>query len=763
MFNWIVRNPTALIPKPMLTRSGLQPRDYLSWKSVIMAQDWDVLVEHLAQKDVSSPEVHATQDQDASGRQQPPTWVVLYALCYKVKSESDAWKALALVYSHLPVASPHLRPALLMLAACWLAEHDLLVPLQRVVNAFSHGDHGVELQDFHYQLLLQLIAYASSSDRISPVLRRIIDNLGDYPLNRPTFDALLRSPCANPTLGLAVARKMRAQDYPPTLRHLTQLVLLYSQAGWQRRARMVMRAVRLHMAEAKGEEVPIDSDLRRVGDAVPMLVRAESRFLASFPSAEALHTHLQESVAGDSADPDTEGDIDDTDGVGMESQPSDSSIESHPYDNLPSGGASALIRTAPAWASVVVVASKDRSSPSEQLSTVYQRALEAHPSLSRDTHMHMSVIKGFLLRENYTSAVEVWNQLREHKTLMTKEVLTIGVEVLTLAGQPLKALDLLYDRTELLEKKGVRGEEARSLIDTRMANTFMVSLQTAGFTDIIFVLWERMGELFDVRPDVYSFSILLKTARLASKCNPSFRGALAEIGLSNFLGKDRAAEDLTRNDYFLEAEMAINREAMKGSCGLWNGERAGLVALRVAREIIFNNWPELQDVPSPAQALRPTGDFQGSFPMTSLLRTVLRRQTPPPPSPSPSPSRTAALPYPGIILNDVVFRAFIDLLASEAQIPQIPLALAWMRTLGIRPSQGTLATALVYWAEVGMDAPLFEHFRSSGASQYERLKRWMVEWVGPAAMPTDKHIAGHMHRYKLFKELSRRPRVDPDA
>ncbi|EPS98855.1 hypothetical protein FOMPIDRAFT_1125578 [Fomitopsis schrenkii] len=310
--------------------------------------------------------------------------------------------------------------------------------------------------------------------------------------------------------------------------------------------------------------------------------------------------------------------------------------------------------------------------------------------------------------------------------------------------------------------------ETSSLIDTRMINAFMLSLQAAGFTDVIFVVWERMGELFDVRPDIYSFSILLKTARLASKCNPSFRGALAEIGLSSFLGKDPAAEDPTRNECFLEAEMTISREASKGSSGLWNGERAGLVALRVAHEIIFSNWPELRDVPSPAQALRPTGDFQGSFPMTTLLRTVLRRQTPTPPSPSPSPSpstpgRAAVLPYPGIILNDVVFRAYIDLLASEAQIPQIPLALAWMRTLGIRPSQDTLATALVYWAEVGMDAPLFEHFRASGASQYERLKRWMAEWVGRDAMPTDRHIAGNMHRYGLFRELSRRPRVDPDA
>lgn len=754
-----------MIPKPMLTRSGLGLHDYLFWKPALLARDWDVFAEQLAQRGVCLPAADTTEGDQAGERQQPPTWVVLYTLCYNVRSESDAWKALALALSHLPAAPPHLRPALLMLAACWLTEHDLLVPVQRVVNAFLNGDHGVALEPFHYQLLLQLIAYAASSDRVTPILHLILDRLGDLPLNRGTYDSLLRRPCANPGLGLAVARKMQAQGFPPTLRHLTQLVLLYSQAGWQRRAGSVMREVRAHLAEAKAE-----GRLRRVGVGFPMLVRAESRFLASFHSAEDLHAHLRKLVepdSGDAAPPashtDAEGDTGHPDDAVTTDRLVEASTESQTdlYDRLPADGVTALVRTADAWASSVVVASRDSSASSEYLYTAYQRALETHPSLVRDTHMHVSTVKGLLLRQDFANAVKVWNRLREHQTPMTKEVLTIGIEALTLAGQPLKALDLLYDRTELLVKKDARGEEASAIIDARVVSAFMMSLQNAGYTDVIFVLWERMGELFNVRPDVYTFSILLKTARFASKCNPTFRGALAEIGLSGFLGKDAQSEDLTRDDYFLEAETTINREATKGSSGLWNGERAGQVALRVVHEIIFSNWPELRDVPSPAQALRPTGDFQGSFPMTTLLRTVLRRETAPPPAPAASPR--SARPYAGIILDDLAFRAYIDVLASEAEIPQIPLALAWMRALGVRPSQDTLASALVYWAEVGMDAPLFEHFRAGGASQYERLKRWMTEWVGPKAMPTDKHIAGNIHRYKLFKELSRTPKFDPSS
>ena len=754
-----------MIPKPMLTRSGLGVHDYLFWKPALLARDWDVFAEQLAQRDVCLPDadIIAHQVEQPDDRPQPPTWVVLYTLCYNVRSESDAWKALALVYGHLPIAPPHLRPALLMLAACWLTSHDLLVPLQRVVDAFLTGAHGVPLEAFHFQLLLQLIAYASSSDRVAPILRAILDRAGDLPLNHATFDVLLRRPCANPRLGLAVARKMHAQGFTPTLRHLTQLVLLYSQAGWQRRAGSVMRAVRQHMAETK-----VSGGLRRAGGVeTHMLVRAESRFLASFHSAQDLHAYLRKMVTVDSGDAaaGAEGDTDDVNGTVTTDQPDSSSTETGPYDRLPAGNVSALVRTAPAWASSVVVASKDQSTSSEYLYTAYRQALKAHPSLVRDTHMHICTINGLLQRQDYVNAVEVWKRLREQRPSMTKEVLTIGIETLTLAGQPLKALDLLYDRTELLQKKEFPGDP-RAIIDARVVSAFMMSLQNAGYTDVIFVLWERIGELFNVRPYVYTFSILLKTARFASKCNPSFRGALAEMGLGGFIGKDSTSEDLTRDDYFLEAEMTINREATKGSSGLWNGERAGQVALRVAHEVFFSNWPELKDIPSPAHALRPTGDFQGSFPMTTLLRTVLRRETVPPPAPATTPPASSAVParpYAGIILDDLAFRAYIDVLASEAEIPQIPLALAWMRALGVRPSRDTLASALVYWAEVGMDAPLFEHFRAGGASQYERLKRWMVEWVGAAAMPTDRDVAGNIHRYKLFKELSRRPSFDPDG
>ncbi|KZT68086.1 hypothetical protein DAEQUDRAFT_712523 [Daedalea quercina L-15889] len=706
-FNYFIRSPQGMVPKHMLGRCGITVHEFVFWKPVIRASNWDELTDHLAKRGVIIPAPDSPQVQDTSDHSQPPTWVILYTLCYKVKRESDVSQALALTYHHLPGVSPHLRPALLILCACWLAEHDLLIPLQRVVDALLDGQYGIEVQDFHIQLLLQLIAYASTSSHVSPILRRIIDRSGPHALNRDTYDVLLRSPFATPQLGLAVSHKMTSQGYIPMLRHLTQLMLIYSRRGWKYRALGVLRKVRLHMANAKGVGASVDNSLHRAGDGVPILRSAESRFLASF----------------------------------------------------------SLLKTAGAWASSVMAASRDRSLGWKDLRQVYSRAINACPSLRANAPLHIAVIQGFLRRRDYVNALKLWETMGDYQPRLTRQFFTVGIEALTLAGRPLRALDLLFDGTELLAAPKIRGRRQVPMIDSHVINIFMSSLYRAGFTDTVFVLWEHMETLFNVRPDIYTFTILLKAARVASKCNPSFRGALAELGLSHFIAKESGSDMPTRESCFSRVEMCITAEASKGSSGLWKGERAGLVALRIAREIIFSNWPELKHVSSPAEALRPTGDFQGSFPMTTLLRTVLQRKTPATPSPDPKGANlkcTVTHPYPHIILSDILFRAYIDLLASESQIPQIPLALAWIRALGIKPQKDTLATALVYWAEVGMDAPLFEHLRD-GSSQYARLQRWMRGWVGEAHMPTDEVIWRHVRRRKLFKEKFRRAFLDPES
>ncbi|KAF5343128.1 hypothetical protein D9758_015216 [Tetrapyrgos nigripes] len=76
--------------------------------------------------------------------------------------------------------------------------------------------------------------------------------------------------------------------------------------------------------------------------------------------------------------------------------------------------------------------------------------------------------------------------------------------------------------------------------------------------------------------------------------------------------------------------------------------------------------------------------------------------------------------------------------------PEIPIALAWMRHLGIKPKKDTLAVSLVFWGEVTvpsetLDVPPLSyskgpqnrqnHTAQSEVGEYERLVRWIKHWI----------------------------------
>jgi hypothetical protein len=72
-----------------------------------------------------------------------------------------------------------------------------------------------------------------------------------------------------------------------------------------------------------------------------------------------------------------------------------------------------------------------------------------------------------------------------------------------------------------------------------------------------------------------------------------------------------------------------------------------------------------------------------------------------------------------------------------------------MRALGIMPRVCLLAYALVFWAQVSIDAPLLERLRVSGGyggGEYVRLVRWMEEWVGVENVPDEAAIGEAMRK-----------------
>ncbi|KAI9060130.1 hypothetical protein FKP32DRAFT_1605547 [Trametes sanguinea] len=118
-----------------------------------------------------------------------------------------------------------------------------------------------------------------------------------------------------------------------------------------------------------------------------------------------------------------------------------------------------------------------------------------------------------------------------------------------------------------------------------------------------------------------------------------------------------------------------------------------------------------------------------------------------------SPEDEDGRTYFGIVPHDPLFRALLDLLAEEDRAGEVPRVLAWMRHLAVTPSKATLATALVYWAEVGLGGPLIERWVGEGGSAYDGLVRWMEEWVGRERVPGAEEMQATFRRVQFFREM----------
>ncbi|GBE87174.1 hypothetical protein SCP_1004210 [Sparassis crispa] len=731
----LANSPTSAMVEGAPTLPGLTPVQFQRWKPAISACNLDSALGYLGREGVRLSWA-ATPTNDMPHLSpvplQPPTWVILYLICHQVTSPADAKKALVLAYYHLPTALPHLRPCLLIFSACWLAEHNLVVPLQDLIRRLLQSS--CEWREYDYSAFLKLVAAASASPTgirlIIPVLEA--SSARRLRLDQDTFDSLLSGQFATAELGIALARSMQSQATIPSVKNLERLVKLFAKAGWRKRAGRCLDLVRHHYAEQQTETVPFGTNpyARNVMQA-PTL--SQHWYMSAFGSVRSLHAYMQ--------------------ACGVHSR---------------------LWRAEPrigTWRSVLRAAVRDRSLSAKSLLAILERAKASDSSLRLDVVSDLVTINGLLHRRDNTNAARIWDTIAAKKDRLEVWGLALGVKALTLAGRPSEAFALLRgidtSRYSATSTQLLSRSEARQQITTHTINIFMASLQRIGRPDIVFELWDYMESLFGISPDQFTMAIVLKTARFASKSDQSVRGALADIGLGNFFRRKSVGDapvsypESSRSMAVARIQELLAQNRNDTNSGVWRGERAGVQALQVAHHILLGNWPELHTIQSPVHAVRRSLGFS---PVGGLFRALSGR----PSTPSQDDSRAAQQapnydidslwPYPQVLPNDVAFRAYIDLLGAENQMSEIPLALAWMRHLDVKPSRNTLATALVYWAEVSMDSPLVEHWKSE-RSEYLRLIRWMKEWVGSENLPTDADIGLHLGRIKWFRDLryGRRP------
>ena len=424
------------------------------------------------------------------------------------------------------------------------------------------------------------------------------------------------------------------------------------------------------------------------------------------------------------------------------------------------------------WTTALYVASRDKDISADNLYSLYERVLDSRKKLPMVTFT--VVVKGLLRKWDIRRAVEVWNTMQARMLPLNEVSLGVGVAALTLNNEPYEAFRLLervisehHERDSGKVQPRKRHIRATK-INTQAINQFSISLQRIGRPDVVFELWENMEMLYMISPDVYTLNILLKTARFAKKFSSnSFRGTLVELGLGRFLRGDSSVPGQydpvpwleRRKNSLLRMEALLNpQDGRKPNVnGLWDGQHAPQVALQIVRNMFLNNWPELRTIRAPVRPLRQNSASPAVSPVRDLIHSVMGYPRGHEGQVSASVqlkarSSTPRHRYARIMPTDLTFRLYIDLLGTEYQSMDIPRALAWMRHLNIRPSKSTLATALVYWAEVSMDAPLIAALKGrSKMDPYSRLTGWLMHWVGERGMPSNEQIGEQMRRINYYR------------
>lgn len=771
-----LRNPSKTLHlSEALFRNGVPFEEIESWRKVMEASDIDEALSLIEQKRpllihtfVTTPsladdyveEVNSHGDDNLFQSYKLPTWLVVYIASYQVRTPAQANNALLnLVFNQLPLVHPKIQPSLLVLVTLSLAKFSLLAPIRRVLNIFLTIP--VDHPTVHFNLLLQAIARLPKSAGAADLAVTVLEAMTSRGilLSTRTYHILLADRFVTLQLTKLLQAKMVQQKFTPSAAHLESFVRVFSRYGAIHDAGRYLEAIRLYGAQSN-KVVPYVQNLESTpGTPHP----ANTKFIRAFRDDRVSAFDYLSKLLDHSQQPEPNKFT-----IGL--------ISSRPRRPTK--------RTVDVfdWTMTFAVATRDRKTSAEQLIRLFNQTAtigKFRPTVATYT----ALIRGLLWRKKYMEAVHAWDRLIADRLTLDRKALGAGVKALTLAGEPLRAFDVLETFAARPQVTGTRPasnarvrqaptwkrprrtercpEQRPVQLDTMVLNDFMIALLRINRPDVVFRLWDHMEKLYNVKPDDCTLDTLCRSARLASKMDKqTLAGNMAMMGLSNINPfRKTEVEMCGREDVVrMLGELLVQRKSGGIVMGLWKGVPAFEGVQKVFRQIILGNWPEMRNVKSPAHAVRLPDAYDGPLaPLTEVAQSIAQCLSPlPSPSiparPTPSPASPSIIPinpsYTSIIPSERTFFAYILLLGTSSHQHIIPLTLAWMHNLPqhtrtpLHPRRSTLAIALIFWAEVSLRGPLFEAWmrERAGGSEYEKLVRWLEGWVGEKGVPQDGEI-----------------------
>lgn len=624
-----------------------------------------------------------------------------------------------LVYTHLDDLPETIKAALLTFTVFNLARFNLLVPTRRVVDSFlTISFPRPSLHSLYFNLFLQALSCnpmrsVENANVVISILKAMESR--QLHLQSPTYKALLNDRFVTLQLTKFLQQRMIQEGFVPKATHLEAYLRIFAKHGAIHDAKKYYESI---------HALPQVSDESNEESAV-YTRRATTMFLGAHEDRASAFAFLRNL---------------------LETEKPKEDPPPHPVLSSPIHNEANIFD----FTAALNIAARDMSLGKRDLIKAFGQAYVRSSTMRPTVATYTVLIRGLLLRHSFQKAEQYFRKLIKTGLVIDKEALSVGMQALTRVGKPHEAFAVLekYAGRTKPAIAGVYQLHKPITVTSITINDFLVALNRIGRPDIVFKMWDHMGQLYNAFPDSRTLSILLQSARLARRLDDSFSGTVAELALKNPF---RAHPSMpTSRELIVASIKAIVGESKQGvkpyTSGIWNDQKPADGARRAFLQAFFgmvSSEQQLRDVQPPAYPIRASAEADQiagplGLPKIRPTKTFLEL-----PENLLTPEGNSYYPH-IIVTNNNCFN-YIVLLGLTSRATEIPLTLAWMREIGIQPTVATLSVALAFWSEVSVQAPLIEQWWGQENSEYVKLERWIKEWVGEKRAPSQAEL-GKWHQ-----------------
>jgi pentatricopeptide repeat protein len=369
------------------------------------------------------------------------------------------------------------------------------------------------------------------------------------------------------------------------------------------------------------------------------------------------------------------------------------------------------------------------------------------------------VMKGYLFRNQATSAWKLWQRFYSTTDLDTLGVIMV-IKVLARLGKVDEAIQLVDACHRLLN----------TLVNKTTVNALLRICARSGNLQYVQRIWDEMEERWNIRPDNITLETLLRATQIAPQAQitsfsqlvkRSFFSETADIKMYDDNAQDPEPEQASAS----KSDVAADERWWQtpSDAGMWLNWKS---ARALFRHILFRNHPSLVAVRSPLEGNFATGignivfghrqhghpqELNKSVGLTEFLAKL------------PINSRHKDITY-----TSDTFHSYICLLNKHNLGDEMALCLEWMRQLKIQPHRKTLCLILLKVETSASPKQMRYRAGEHGWHKYalmtdgERLRDWLVTWLGAKRVPTEDELADfHMQQWNSDRDQDASRIVQP--